>query len=208
MKIKIASKIFELEEGSSAYDALKAAEMISKEVIASRVNSTVTALTHKLQENDTVEPITFADDEGKRVFRHTASHILAQAVKRLYPQAKLTIGPAVDNGFYYDFDSEITFGATELAAIEKEMTRIVKENLKIERFVLPREEALALVKEMNEPYKVLLIERIPEGEEVSFYRQGDFVDLCAGPHLFATGAVKAVKLTVKILQFFMPWIFR
>ena len=195
MKIEISSKILELESGSSAYDALKAAEMISKEVIAAKVNGTVTALTHKLEENDKVEPITFGDDEGKRVFRHTASHIRAQAVKRLYPEAKLTIGPAVDNGFYYDFDSETTFGAAELAAIEKEMTKIVKENLKIERFVLPREEALALVKEMNEPYKVLLIERIPEGEEVSFYRQGEFTDLCAGPHLFSTGAVKAIKLT-------------
>ncbi len=195
MKIEIREKTFELEEGSSAYDALKAAELISKEVIAAKVNTAATALTHKLQDGDTVDTLTFADDEGKRIFRHTASHILAQAVKRLYPEAKLTIGPAVDNGFYYDFDSEVTFGATELAAIEKEMTKIVKENLKIERFVLPREEALRLVKEMNEPYKVLLIERIPEGEEVSFYRQGDFVDLCAGPHLFATGAVKAVKLT-------------
>ena len=195
MKIEIREKTFELEEGSSAYDALKAAELISKEVIAAKVNTAATALTHKLQDGDTVDTLTFADDEGKRIFRHTASHILAQAVKRLYPEAKLTIGPAVDNGFYYDFDSEVTFGATELAAIEKEMTKIVKEDLKIERFVLPREEALRLVKEMNEPYKVLLIERIPEGEEVSFYRQGDFVDLCAGPHLFATGAVKAVKLT-------------
>ncbi len=195
MKIEIRSQIFELEEGSSAYDALKAAEMISKEVIAAKVNGEATALTHKLQENDTVEPVTFADDEGKKIFRHTASHILAQAVKRLYPEAKLTIGPAVENGFYYDFDSDVTFGTSELAAIEKEMTKIVKENHKIERFVLPREEALALVKEMNEPYKVLLIERIPEGEEVSFYRQGEFTDLCAGPHLFATGAVKAIKLT-------------
>ncbi|MBQ7011113.1 MAG: threonine--tRNA ligase, partial [Clostridia bacterium] len=124
---------------------------------------------------------------------HTASHVLAQAVKRLYPEVKLTIGPAVDNGFYYDFDSEIAFSQDILAAIEGEMKKIVKENLRLERFTLPRAEALEFMK--DEPYKVELINELPEGEEISFYRMGDFTDLCAGPHLFATGAVKAFKLT-------------
>lgn len=141
-----------------------------------------------------MKPLTFADPEGKKVFWHTASHILAQAVKRLYPDVKLTIGPSIESGFYYDFDSDTPFGAAELSAIESEMKRIVHENLRIERFTLPRAEAVALMEKAGEPYKVLLIDRIPEGEEISFYRQGEFTDLCAGPHLFATGGVKAFKL--------------
>ncbi|GLC30736.1 threonine--tRNA ligase [Clostridium omnivorum] len=126
--------------------------------------------------------------------RHTAAHILAQAVKRLYPEVKLTIGPSIENGFYYDFDSNETFTAAMLEDIEKEMKNIVKENLKLERFVLSREEAMKLMKEKDEPYKVELIEGIPENEELSFYKQGEFVDLCAGPHVESTGKVKAFKL--------------
>ena len=139
--------------------------------------------------------MTFEDAAGKHLFRHTASHILAQAVKRLYPDAKLTIGPAVENGFYYDIDSAVPFTADALKALEGEMKKIVKENLKIERFELPREEAIALMQEKDEPYKVQLIEELPEDATISFYKQGEFTDLCAGPHLFATGAVKALKLT-------------
>ena len=194
MKIRAAEKEIEFE-GGSAYDALKSAELISREVIAAKVNGETVSLTTQLKENDCVQALTFADDEGKLVFRHTAAHILAQAVKRLYPQVKLTIGPSIDNGFYYDFDSDINFDTEKLSAIEKEMTKIVKENLKIESFELPRQEAKALVREMGEPYKELLIDRIPEGEKLTFYRQGEFTDLCAGPHLFSTGAVKAIKLT-------------
>lgn len=126
--------------------------------------------------------------------RHTAAHILAQAVKRLYPEVKLTIGPAIENGFYYDFDSNETFTAAMLEDLEKEMKSIVKQNLKFERFVLSREEAIKLMKEKNEPYKIELIEGIPEDEELSFYKQGEFVDLCAGPHVESTGKVKAFKL--------------
>lgn len=136
-------------------------------------------------------------DEGKdrlQTIRHSASHVLAQAVKRLYPQAKLTIGPAIDNGFYYDFDLEKKFTPEILMQLEEEMKKIVKENLKIERFVLPREKALSLMKEKGEDYKVELIENLPEGEEISFYRQGEFVDLCAGPHVAYTSKVKAFKL--------------
>ena len=138
---------------------------------------------------------TFDDENGKKVFWHTASHILAQAVKNLYPDAKLTIGPAIENGFYYDIDSEVSVTPEALGLLEAEMKKIVKENHKIERFELARDEAIALMSEKNEPYKVQLIEELPEGEIISFYRQGEFVDLCAGPHLFSTGAVKAFKLT-------------
>ncbi|HPP85905.1 MAG TPA: threonine--tRNA ligase [Bacillota bacterium] len=127
-----------------------------------------------------------------QALRHTASHILAQAVKRLYPSAKLAIGPAIENGFYYDFDCEISFTPEVLKQLEKEMKKIVSENLKVERFVLSREEALALMK--DEPYKIELINEIPEGEEISFYKQGEFVDLCAGPHVSYTKKVKAFKL--------------
>ncbi|MBE6896381.1 MAG: threonine--tRNA ligase [Ruminococcaceae bacterium] len=131
--------------------------------------------------------------EEMKVFWHTSSHILAQAVKRLYPDVKLTIGPAIENGFYYDFDSDVSFTPEILEKIEAEMKKIVKENLKVERFVLPREEALELMK--NEPYKIELINELPEGEEISFYKQGEFVDLCAGPHLPYASKVKAFKLT-------------
>ncbi len=179
----------------TVYDAATSAGLISREVLAATVNGSVVDLTTTLDTDAIVKLHTFADEEGARVFRHTASHVLAQAVERLYPEVKLTIGPAIDNGFYYDFDSEISFTPDILEKIEAEMKKICKENLKLERFVLPREEALALMREKNEPYKVELIEDLPEEEVISFYRQGDFVDLCAGPHLFATGALKAMKLT-------------
>ena len=126
--------------------------------------------------------LTFDSEEGKRAFRHTASHVLAQAVKRLYPQAKCTIGPSIEDGFYYDFDME-SLDRAALDALEKEMKKIVKEGASIERFTLPREEAIKLMQEKDEPYKVELIEDLPEGEEISFYQMGEFVDLCAGPHI-------------------------
>jgi threonyl-tRNA synthetase len=133
-------------------------------------------------------------ENERRLVRHTAAHILAQAVKRLYPNVKLAIGPAIDTGFYYDFDLEEAFTPQSLAKIEKEMSKIISSNLKLERFVLSREEALKLMKDKEEPFKIELIEGLPEGEEISFYRQGDFVDLCAGPHVEATSKVKAFKL--------------
>ena len=138
--------------------------------------------------------LTFDSEEGKRAFRHTASHVLAQAVKRLYPQAKCTIGPSIEDGFYYDFDME-SLDRAALDALEKEMKKIVKEGASIERFTLPREEAIKLMQEKDEPYKVELIEDLPEGEESSFYQMGEFVDLCAGPHLMTTKPLKAMKLT-------------
>ena len=138
--------------------------------------------------------LTFDSEEGKRAFRHTASHVMAQAVKRLYPQAKCTIGPSIEDGFYYDFDME-SLDRAALDALEKEMKKIVKEGASIERFTLPREEAIKLMQEKDEPYKVELIEDLPEGEEISFYQMGEFVDLCAGPHLMTTKPLKAMKLT-------------
>ena len=195
MQINFGSQVLELSEPKSVYDAAAEAGIISRAVVAAKVNGKVCALTTLLDADASVELLTFADEDGKHVFRHTASHILAQAVKRLYPEAKLTIGPAIENGFYYDFDSDVSFGADVLAALEAEMKKIVKENHKIERFELPRAEAIAFMQEKNEPYKVQLIEELPEDAVISFYRQGEFTDLCAGPHLFATGAVKAFKLT-------------
>ncbi len=196
MQIHFKEKSMEFDSPLSVFDAAAAAELISRAVVAARVNGKVCALTQILDGDADVELLTFADEDGKHVFRHTAAHILAQAVKRLYPQTKLTIGPAIDNGFYYDFDSDIPFTPEVLKALEGEMKKIVKENLKLERFELPREEAIALMQEREEPYKVQLIEELPADAVISFYRQGDdFVDLCAGPHLFSTGAVKAFKLT-------------
>ncbi|MBQ7300768.1 MAG: threonine--tRNA ligase [Clostridia bacterium] len=195
MIITFGEKKIELSAPITVYEAAKEAELISREVIAASVNGEVCDLTTPLTGDADVKLHTFADDEGKHVFWHTASHILAQAVKRLYPETKLTIGPAIDNGFYYDFDSDTPFTAEVLKQLEGEMKKIVKENIKIERFTLPRDEAVKFMTEREEPYKVQLIEELPEGEEISFYQQGDFTDLCAGPHLFATGAVKAFKLT-------------
>lgn len=163
---------------------------------AAKVDGEVRDLRTPIEKDAKVEILTFEDEDGRRAFRHTASHILAQAVKRLYPEVKLTIGPAVENGFYYDFDTELSFTAEELAKIEGEMKKIVKEALPIERFELSPEEALKLMEEKGELYKLELIrEHAGKGEKISFYRQGEFTELCAGPHLPDTGRVKAFKLT-------------
>ena len=195
MKINFGAKICDYDAPITVYDAAREAELIDRSIIAAKVNGEVVALTKLIEADANVELLSFAQEDGKHVFRHTASHILAQAVKRLYPETKLTIGPAVDNGFYYDFDSEVTFSPDILKKIEDEMKKIVKENHKIERSELPREQAIALMTEKGEPYKVQLIEELPEDAVISFYTQGEFTDLCAGPHLFSTGAVKALKLT-------------
>ena len=195
MRINFGSTQMEFDAPLTVYDAAVAAGLISRAVLAAHVNGKLCALTQMLDGDADVELLTFADEDGKHVFRHTASHILAQAVKRLYPETKLTIGPAIENGFYYDFDSDVSFTPDILHNIEAEMKKIVKENEKIERFELPRAEAIAFMQEHDEPYKVQLIEELPEGEVISFYRQGEFTDLCAGPHLFSTGAVKAFRLT-------------
>ena len=195
MKINFGEKILEKDAPLTVFEAASELELASRATLCAVVNGVVREMTYTLDGDCDVRLCTFADDEGKKVFRHTAAHILAQAVKRLYPATKLTIGPAIDGGFYYDFDSETSFTPDILKAIEDEMKKIVRENLRIERFELPRDEAIALMTEKDEPYKVQLIEELPEGEVISFYRQGEFVDLCAGPHLFSTAAIKAFKLT-------------
>ncbi len=191
--VKFGEKVMQFDAPTTAYDAARAAELTSRETLACKVNGVVCDLTTTIDADAEVELLTFADEEGANVFRHTASHVLAAAVKRLYPEAKLTIGPAIENGFYYDFDSEITFTPEILEKIEAEMKKVVKENAKMERFTLPRSEALELMK--DEPYKVELINDLPEDAVISFYKMNDFTDLCAGPHLFSTGAIKAFKLT-------------
>lgn len=165
-----------------------------KAAMAAKINGQVVDLSKPVNEDCSLEVLTFDDDEGKWALRHTSSHILAQAVKRLYPGVKLAIGPAIDTGFYYDFDSDKPFSEEDLAAIEKEMDNIVKEDLKLERFELPRNEALDMMGKLGESYKVELINDLPEDEIISFYKQGDFVDLCAGPHAPSTGKAKALKL--------------
>jgi len=189
--------IKEVEKGISAMDAVKEISMgLYKAACAVKINGEVKDLRAVLQDDCSFEVLTFDDEEGKKAFRHTASHILAQAVKRLYPEAKLAIGPATDNGFYYDIDMPVSITADDLPAIEAEMKKIVKENLPIERFELPADEALAMAEKEGEIYKADLIrEHSAKGEAISFYRQGEFADLCAGPHLPETGRVKAIKLT-------------
>ena len=147
-----------------------------------------------IQGDHAIRFFTFADEDGRWAYRHTGSHVLAQAVKRLHPEIKLAIGPAIENGFYYDFDAPEPFTPDDLAAIEKEMEKISRENLPLERFELPREEAIAYMEKLGEPYKVELIRDLPEDEVISFYRQGEFVDLCAGPHIASTGKFKNAKL--------------
>ncbi len=188
--------IKEFADGVNAFEVAKSfGGGFYKNVCAAKINGENCDLRTVLKDGDKLELLTFQDDYGKWTFRHTASHILAQAVKRLFPQAKLAIGPAVDDGFYYDFDIEQKFTPDDLVKIEDEMKKIVKEDLEITRFSLPKAEAVAKFTAENEPYKVELAEGIADGEEISFYTQGEFTDLCAGAHLMSTAAVKAFKLT-------------
>lgn len=197
--IKVTLKdgsVKEFPAGISAYEAAKEISMgLARSACAAKINGKNADLRDTLNEDCELEILTFDDEYGKWTFRHTASHIMAQAVKRLYPDAKLAIGPAVDDGFYYDFDVETKFTSEDLAKIEAEMKKIVKEDIKLERSYKSRNETVEFFKEKNEPYKVELAEDIPEGEDISFYTQGEFTDLCAGAHLMSTGAVKAFKLT-------------
>ena len=197
--------VITLKDGTKKeYDhAVSAAEVakdigmgLYKAACVARINGEVRDLRDVMSEDCTLEILTFSDKDGAHAFNHTASHILAQAVKRLYPNVKLTIGPAIDGGFYYDFDSEQPFLEEDLQKLEAEMKKVVKENLPLERKVLPVAEARALMTERQEPYKLELIdEHAQKGEDISFYEQGEFIELCAGPHLMSTGSVKAFKLT-------------
>lgn len=196
--IKITLKdgsVAEYESGMTVLDIAKDISMgLARVALAAEVDGEVVDLTTVIDGDCELNILTFDDRGGQHAFWHTSSHIMAQAVKQLFPDVKLAIGPAIDNGFYYDFDVDRPFTPEDLEAIEKEMRKIVKADLKLERFELPRNEAIKLMEERGEPYKVELIEDLPEDEHISFYRQGDFVDLCAGPHILSTGKVRAFKL--------------
>ena len=187
----------EFENGISPAEIAKSIGMgLYKAVCAARVDDVVCDLRTPLNADCKLELLTFDDPDGKHAFWHSASHVLAQAVKRLYPNAKCAIGPAIEGGFYYDFDVEKPFSAEDLQKIKAEMKKIVKSGLEITRFELPPEEAVKLLEDMGEPYKVELAkEHTDKGENISFYKQGDFTDLCAGPHLMSVSAIKAVELT-------------
>ena len=186
----------EVAQGATPLDvAGQISKKLKKAAVAAKVDGALFDLTRPVPEGAEIEILTFDDPEGRWTFRHTASHILAEAVKRLYPDAKLAIGPATETGFYYDFDTDAAFSPAELEAIEKEMSKIIAENKPLERFELPREEAIRFMQEKEEPYKVELIQDLPQDAVISFYRQGEFVDLCAGAHLPSTGMVKSFKLT-------------
>ncbi len=196
IKVTLRDTVKEFNDGINAYEVAKSfGGGFYKNVCAAKINGENCDLRTVLKDGDTLELLTFEDEYGRWTFRHTASHIMAQAVKRLYPSVKLAIGPAVDDGFYYDFDIDEKFTPDDLKKIEEEMKKIVKEDLELTRFSLPKAEAVAKFESENEPYKVELAEGIADGEEISFYSQGDFTDLCAGAHLMSTGAVKAFKLT-------------
>ena len=196
LKVSLKDKSsLEVEKGTTILEvAKKISEGLARNATCGEVDGEVKDLRYELQEDCNLVIHTFQEEdlEGKKAYWHTTSHIMAQAVKRLFPDVKFAIGPSIDNGFYYDFDVENPFTDEDKAKIEEEMKKIIKENIEIERFSLPKKEALELMK--DQPYKVELIEELPEGEEISFYKQGDFTDLCAGPHLLSTGKVKAVKI--------------
>lgn len=198
--MKITLKDGSVKEYASPMSAADIAKDISmglyRNACVCRINGEVKDLRTVISDDAALEILTFDNEEGKRAFNHTASHIMAQAVKRLYPKVKLTIGPAIEDGFYYDFDTETPFGPEDLAKIEAEMKKIVKEGFALEKFELAPDEAIKLMQEKDEPYKVELInEHAGKGEHISFYKQGEFTELCAGPHLMDVKPVKAFKLT-------------
>ncbi|KOA92797.1 threonine--tRNA ligase [Clostridium botulinum] len=188
-------KVLEMEKGLTVSEiAARISTSLRKKALGAKINGEKGELMDIINDDCSLEILTFEDQEGKDTLRHTASHILAQAVKRLYPDVKLAIGPSIENGFYYDFDAEFSFTPEILEKIEKEMNKIVKENLELKKFTLPRDEAIKFMKERNEDYKIELIEDLPEDAVISFYEEGEFVDLCAGPHVPSTKEVKAIKL--------------
>ena len=195
IKLKDNSEL-EVEEGLSIIEiAKKISEGLARMATCAEIDGEVVDLRTVIEKDCSLNILTFESSlNGKKAYWHTTSHIMAQAIKRLYPEIKLAIGPSIDNGFYYDFDTEKPFTPEMLEAIEKEMKKIIKEDLPIERFELPRKEAIKFMEEKEEPYKVELINDLPEDAIISFYKQGEFTDLCAGPHVMSTGKIKAVKL--------------
>ena len=195
IELKDGSKIV-IEQPSTGYEIAKQiGERLAKVALVCKVDGVLTSLRETIDHDCKFEVLTWNDDEGKSAYRHTASHILAQAVKNIYPTVQLAIGPSIENGFYYDFDFKTPINQGDFEKIEAEMRAIIKADLPIERKVVSRKEAEAMLKKMKQTYKIELLSDIPEGEEISFYTQGDFIDLCAGPHLASTGKVKEFKLT-------------
>ena len=185
----------EYAEAMSAYDiARDISEGLARAACLAEIDGETADLRTIINKDCELNILTFDSDEGKKAYRHTCSHVLVEAVKNLYPDAKLAIGPSIDNGFYYDFDIP-PLSREDLDKIEAEMKKVIKKGDRLERFTMSREDAIAMYKEKDEPYKVELIEDLPEGEEISFYQQGDFIELCAGPHLMSTRPLKAFALT-------------
>ena len=197
-KIKITlpdGSVKEHDKGSTIYDiTADISKGLAREAMGAVVNGETRGMQEEVKEDATFNVVKFEDKEGKEIFWHTSSHIMALAVQNLFPGVKFAIGPAIDNGFYYDFDTEHRFTPEDLERIEEEMTKIAKEGHVLERFEMPRNEALEYFKERDEVYKVDLIENLPEDETISFYKLGEFTDLCRGPHLYDTKKVKAIKL--------------
>lgn len=198
MMIKISLKdgtIKEIEKGTKVLELAKSiSEGLARVATCAEVNGEIKDLRFILEEDASVNILTFDQEEGKKAYWHTTTHIMAQAVKRLFPNTKLGIGPAINNGFYYDFKVEKNFSEEDLKKIEEESKKIIKEDLPIKRFTLSRQEAIQFMKDKKEDYKVELIEELPDGEQISFYEQGEYIDLCAGPHLESTGKVKTMKI--------------
>ena len=196
--IKVTLKggdVREYENGTNLLDMAKSiSEGLARNCLAADVNGETKEMNFVPESDCEVSFLTFNDENGRKAYRHTASHVLAQAIKRLYPNTKLAIGPAIEDGYYYDFEFETPITTGDFEKIEAEMKKIIKENIPLEKYELPRDEAIKLMKEKDEPYKVELIEDLPDDAVISFYKQGDFVDLCAGPHLMSTGKLKAIKL--------------
>ncbi len=193
--LKSGDKMQLPEKATAMQAALAISEGLARNAVCAKRNGRLVDLSEEMQDGDSLEIVTLKDKEGLQVYRHTCAHVLAQALKTVYPTCKLSIGPVVENGFYYDIDFVTPIAQADLAKVESEMQKIIKSSLPIERFTLPKKEAIALMESYGETYKIELIEDLPEGETISFYKQGNFTDLCRGPHLPSTGKIKAFKLT-------------
>ncbi|MBQ9709814.1 MAG: TGS domain-containing protein, partial [Clostridia bacterium] len=190
--------VLELQAGATCADAaMQISEGLFRNAVCAKINGELVDLSATLEEGNSLEIVTLKDKEGLDVYRHTCSHVLAQAVKAVFPTCTLAIGPVIENGLYYDFDFKTPISMDDISKIENEMKKIIKADFKIERYELSREEAIKAMKSFDEPYKVELIEDLPEGAHISFYKQGNFTDLCRGPHLPSTGKIKAFKHTSK-----------
>lgn len=196
MKITLNNNLMEVEKDLTVFQVLrKFSEELTKQALCCKINEVVKGLDTKLNDNDIVQILTWDDEEGRKTYRHTTAHVLAQAIKNIYPTAKLAIGPALENSFYYDVEFKTPITTDDFVKIEQEMKKIIKANYSVERFVLSKKEAIKIMEEAKEFYKVEIASELSDDAEISFYKQGEFQDLCAGPHLRKTGQIKAFKLT-------------